>query len=136
MNIKEINNIHINIKTFAKRFKYLYTDKNFKLKHYYLKYKYKKICYPENLDEIFDYSNKIEKIGIHSIFKNIIITKKSLALFYFSKKFLSNYHHHIFSIKLCQKFFITINKKILKGYYKIFNIKLIKKLKELNGLLI
>ena len=51
---------------FIKSFKEIYTNNNLELKENHLNYlykKYKKYCFPETLDEIYEYSNFINDLG-------------------------------------------------------------------------
>ena len=51
---------------FIKSFKEIYRNNNLELKENHLNYlykKYKKYCFPETLDEIYEYSNFINDLG-------------------------------------------------------------------------
>ena len=52
---------------FIKTFKKIYNNYNLKIKDYHLKYlfsKYKKMCIPNTMDEIFEYSKDVNDLGL------------------------------------------------------------------------
>ena len=96
---KEKKSLLSTLKIFERSFKNLYKDNNIEIKNYHLKYlfeKYKKICFPKGLDEIFIYSNYIEDLGYfcRSISKSIL---------YDSKNKIIEHNHIIFFTKLSIK---------------------------------
>ena len=78
---KKKRDILSNLKNFQRTFKKLYDKNNIKIKENHFKYiftKYKKICFPETLDEIYNYSNYFEDIGYfcRSISKSQLLNNK------------------------------------------------------------
>ena len=65
----------VDLNTFNKKFKKYYKNKKFTLKPYHLKYlyqKYNKICNNLNLDNLFEYCNTNNDIGI--FYRDISLT--------------------------------------------------------------
>ena len=118
---KEKKSLLSTLKIFERSFKNLYKDNNIEIKNYHLKYlfeKYKKICFPKGLDEIFIYSNYIEDLGYfcRSISKSIL---------YDSKNKIIEHNHIIFFTELSIKRLIISENLLIdgtftypKGYYQ------------------
>jgi len=91
---------------FIRTFKKFYVENSIDVKPYHLKYlynKYKKICYPNTIDEIFKYSKEIKDLGlfcrdisIKNLYNNekeIFIHKHMIFFCDFSISYLINSNH-------------------------------------------
>lgn len=77
---------------FIKNFKKLYKDSKIKVKEYHLQYlyrKYKKLYFPQTMDEIFEYSKDIDDLGLFC--RDIAI-----KIIYNKNKELFTHRHMIF----------------------------------------
>ena len=84
LNKKFLNHLTV----FQDTFNSLYDSQNIKIKDFHMKYlynKFEKLCFPDDLDTIFNYCNSFNDVGI------FLIELNSSYLFNKEKKFLHKY---------------------------------------------
>ena len=108
---KQNKNLLNKQKCFIKNFKPLYAK--IKIKDNHLKYlytKYKKIIFPETLDEIFEYSKNVDELGFfcRNITKCLLIDKKGNII---------EHSHLIFFTEIMMKRLLTSENLLIDGTF-------------------
>ena len=122
LNICKENKTHLSsLKNFQRKFLKYYDKNKIKMKKNHLKYvfnKFKKICFPSTLDEIYDYCNYIEGLGYfcRSVSRESLLDEK---------KQIIDHSHLIFFTELSIKRLIISENLLIdgtftypKGYYQ------------------
>ena len=122
LNICKENKTHLSsLKNFQRKFLKYYDKNKIKMKKNHLKYvfnKFKKICFPSMLDEIYDYCNYIEGLGYfcRSVSRESLLDEK---------KQIIDHSHLIFFTELSIKRLIISENLLIdgtftypKGYYQ------------------